>query len=206
MEPSCFLCKKEVCTAAYILGACQVALKQGRFTFRHDSVLQELVACVADFVGSLTPEKLVKQKRYISFVKAGQYTPSRKPKHTGILHLTNDWKVISDISDNYVFPIHIALTALRPDLILYSNTSKRVIMIELTCPCEENMESWHSAKLSKYSSLFNVIQSNGWTADLYAIEVGARGFCSSTLPLKRLRFSNRLAYKTSQSLVEVSRK
>ena len=35
-EPSCFLCGKEICTAAHILGACNVALSQGRFTFRHD--------------------------------------------------------------------------------------------------------------------------------------------------------------------------
>ena len=36
-EASCFLCKKKVCTSAHILGACQVALQQQHFTYRHDS-------------------------------------------------------------------------------------------------------------------------------------------------------------------------
>ena len=31
-ESSCFLCHKRVCTTAHILGACQIALKQQRFT------------------------------------------------------------------------------------------------------------------------------------------------------------------------------
>ena len=36
-EASCFLCNKDPCTTSHILGACKVALSQGRFTFRHDN-------------------------------------------------------------------------------------------------------------------------------------------------------------------------
>ena len=42
-ESSCFLCRKSICTSAHILGACKIALHQGRFSFRHDKVLCELV-------------------------------------------------------------------------------------------------------------------------------------------------------------------
>ena len=87
----------------------------------------------------------------------------------------NDWKVVADLSDGYMFPGHIAVSALRPDIVIYSNTLKRVIIVELTCPCEENMESWHSTKLLKYSGLASVISCNGWYCDLFTIEVGARG-------------------------------
>ena len=38
-ESSCFLCRKSICTSAHILGACKIALHQGRFSFRHDKVL-----------------------------------------------------------------------------------------------------------------------------------------------------------------------
>ena len=38
LDASCLLCKKQVCTTAHVLGVCTVALQQGRFTFRHDSV------------------------------------------------------------------------------------------------------------------------------------------------------------------------
>ena len=70
------------------------------------------------------------------------------------------------------------------------------------------MESWHSAKISRYSSLVKIIESNKWTADLFAVEVGARGYCSGTVPhsLKRLGFNNKLAYQTSKLLAEISRK
>ena len=70
------------------------------------------------------------------------------------------------------------------------------------------MESWHNTKFAKYSSLVNIIHSNGWTTDLFLIEVGARGYCSNTVPhaLKRIGFTNRLAYKTSKTLAEIARK
>ena len=70
-----------------------------------------------------------------------------------ILHLSNVWKMVADLTESYMFPGHIAVSALHPDIVIYSNTSKRVIIVELTCPCEENMESWHSTKLLKYSGL-----------------------------------------------------
>ena len=39
-EAVCTLCSKDVCTTAHILGVCKVSLQQGRYTFRHDTVLQ----------------------------------------------------------------------------------------------------------------------------------------------------------------------
>ena len=111
-------------------------------------------------------------------MKAGKSVPKSKVKPTGILHLASDWVIVSDLKNSYIFPGHIALTSLRPDIVIFSNSLKRVILIELTCPCEENMESWHSIKLNKYSALVESILLNGWCVDLFAIEVGARGYCS----------------------------
>ena len=151
-EASCFLCGKEVCTTSHVPGACQISLSQGRFTFRHDSVLNSLVDALNIFIKGL-PKLPVKCINKVSFVKAGVCKTRTKSQPTGILHLSNDWKVVADLSDGYMFPGHIAVSALRPDIVIYSNTLKRVIIVELTCPCEENMESWHSTKLLKYSGL-----------------------------------------------------
>ena len=52
-----------------------------------------------------------------------------------------------------------------------------MILIELTCPSEENKEAWHNVKVNKYLPLKSVIENNGWSADLFAVEVGARGYC-----------------------------
>ena len=200
-ESSCFLCSKEICTTAHVLGACKVSLTQGRFTFRHDSVLSELASILSSFIKALPttpPKRLVK----LAFVKAGKSVSKSKVKPTGILHLASDWVIVSDLQNSYIFPGHIALTSLRPDIVVFSNSLKRVILIELTCPCEENMESWHSIKLTKYSALVESILLNGWCVDLFAIEVGTRGYCSrsATTCLKRLGFGNKLAFSTAKTL------
>ena len=44
IEASCFLFNKDTCTTSHILSACKVALRQGRFTFRHDNVLRIIVS------------------------------------------------------------------------------------------------------------------------------------------------------------------
>ena len=175
------------------------ALSQGRFTFRHDSVLKDLVEQIKSFLSDL-PLTASKKVNKISFVKAGKCIAKSDKKPTGLLHLTSDWVLLSDLGNNYAFPGHIAISALRPDIVLFSNALKRAILIELTCPCEENMESWHSDKLIRYSGLVNMIKHNGWYVDLFAVEVGARGYCSRSLTicLKRIGFPNKLAFFHSQ--------
>ena len=49
-EPSCYLCSKTVCTTAQILGACKVALQQGRFIYGCDSVLQAFLLALETFL------------------------------------------------------------------------------------------------------------------------------------------------------------
>ena len=56
------------------------------------------------------------------------------------------------------------------------------------------MESWHSTKINKYLALKATIESNGWSVELFAVEVGARGYCSKSVLccLKKLGFNNTL--------------
>ena len=58
----------------------------------------------------------------------------------GTLHQSIDWLYVADLDKKYNFSLHITYTELRPDITIYSNLAKKVILIELTCPCEENME------------------------------------------------------------------
>ena len=73
-----------------------------------------------------------------------------------------------------------AVSALLTDILLFSMSMKKVIVIELTCPCKENMSQWHEEKSHKYYPLCCSIRSNGWSVYFYAIEVGARGFCAES--------------------------
>ena len=74
-----------------------------------------------------------------------------------------------------MFPFQLALAELHPDIFLFSKSSKGAVLLELTCPCEEDMENWHSQKLNKYTPVAKVTEKNGWAVDQFPIEIGARG-------------------------------
>ena len=78
-------------------------------------------------------------------------------------------------------PVFLAVSNLFPDILLFSGSTKKVIIIELTCPCEENMNQWHEENSQKYYPLCCSIRSNGCSLYFYAIEVGARDFVLSQL-------------------------
>ena len=156
------LCKKQVCTTAHVLGACTVALQQDCFTFRHDTVLVVLAVTVESFLSS---KKCINAQgnNPIKFVKTGaKFSKYTKRVHSGLLHLTADWKLLSDLGEKLFFPF-IPITCLRPDIVLFSTSIKSVIILELTCPCEENTEEWHQKKFFKYDPLTTSISCNGWS-------------------------------------------
>ena len=208
-EASCFLCDKSVCTSAHVLGACSVALSEGRFTFRHDSVLREIIMAIKDFLSTYKPVKASPQG-FIKFVKQGiKPVKSSKKVHTGILHSASDWKLRFDYGDDkLVVPSFLTITTLRPDILLFSAITKKVVIIELTCPCEENMSQWHLDKTEKYHSLCSSIRSNGWAVYFFSVEVGARGFCADSVKncLFSLGFNSKNRKKILKTLSSTSLK
>ena len=117
----------------------------------------------------------------ISFVKEGQKPKNvRKPK-VGLLHSAPKWKILYDFQGSPTVPSFLTVTTLRPDIVLYSCSIKAVIIIELTCPCEENMPYWHDKKRENYHSLCTSIKANGWRVFFFAVEVGARGYAAESL-------------------------
>ena len=192
-ESDCFLCNKRICTTAHILSGCSVSLVQGRYTFRHDSVLTELCKNLKSLIESLRLTQPTKHQE-MQFVKEGTIPRKKRKVNCGVLSSAIDWKICCDLNGDYRFPLAIAVTSLRPDIVVYSSFTKQVILIELTCPCEENMLERHTAKVNKYSSLCECIVDNGWEVHFFAVEVGARGYCGNTLR----RMFCRLGMRTSE--------
>ena len=124
--------------------------------------------------------------------------PCKRTPPVGILHHASDWVLLADVNSNYCFLVHIAITQLRPDITIFSNSLRNVILIELTHPCEENMKSWHSTKISKYLALKTILESNGWCVELFAGEVGAREYCCKSVLccFEKLGFNNTLIRNT----------
>ena len=206
-EASCFLCNKDPCTTSHILGDCKVALSQGRFTFRHDNVLRIIITIIRSSIKNIkSTVPASNQPIKIKFVKKGTRVKNKNSSPSGILHQASDWVLLGDLDGSFSFPSHIAFTELRPDIVIFSNKLKRVILIELNCPCEENMEAWHNAKVNKYMPLKSVTENNGWNVDLFAVEVGARGYCSRSVLccFKSLGLRNRTINTTIKQLSKCS--
>ena len=92
----------------------------------------EWVVTIEEFLKSYTP-RAFQRHIPIKFVK-----PGRKLKKTtsnqqtvGSLLFAEDWKVLCDKMSSLVVPVFLAVTTLRPDIIIYSSQKRVVIIIEL---------------------------------------------------------------------------
>ena len=80
--------------------------------------------------------------RVIHFVKEGNILEILcKNKHrSSLLDGCTDWHVTTDSEHYFVFPIEIALMTQHPDIVIWSIKLKKVFIIELTVPSEENFD------------------------------------------------------------------
>ena len=58
-----------------------------------------------------------------------------------------------DVDQQLRFPEAICISTQRQDIVIYSLKLRKVILIKLTCPAEENIEESHSEKKSCCESL-----------------------------------------------------
>ena len=188
VDPSCVLCGRP-CTLRHLLNACSSALQQGRYTWRHNSVLAIIRQRLLAFWKADATQEAVKQtmqgRTFIKFLPAGHsgtrasHQSCRRPLSTQhILLQASYWDFRFDLgSEALQFPIEAAATSLRPDIVIYSCTKKIVVMLELTVPLEDRSHLAHERKTSKYASLARTCEENGFTTHFFALEVGCLRFC-----------------------------
>ena len=125
---ACKLCDSPQCTLHHILVNCSYSLNQGRYTWRHDSVLKCIEIVLGELVALFNSRKpsvfaeVARKDFAASFVRAGQKrkVPMEKPQR-GLLEYANDWKFQVDFQNcPLVFPPCICATSLRPDGVLWS--------------------------------------------------------------------------------------
>ena len=185
VHPACIMCGKPA-TLRHVLNGYPVALHQGQYTWRHNSVLSAIRHRLNTFWEQRSTQLAVqatvstKEKaRYIQFVRAGQCLPApnhsaqRKPLASqAILLPANDWTFLYDLEGQLQFPIEAAITSLRPDVVFFSRSSKTIILLELTVPQEDNVHLAHDRKTTKYSALVTACEENGFKTHMFALEVG----------------------------------
>lgn len=182
-RPKCGLCGALGGSFYHIESCCPVALDQGRYTWRHNEDLRVFHHAVGVKVRSMTGKKVKKvaPKASNAFVKAGDAPPKKKAgREPSILETASDWRIMVDLPGlTYTFPAHIAVTAERPDLIMWSEALKLIVLVELTVPSERNVQNAHKKKTEKYGKaggLCDEIRARGWRVELMCVEVGTLGF------------------------------
>lgn len=172
-DPLCRLCGKRG-TLAHILSGCHTALTQGRYRWRHDKVLM----VVADILEQARKRPHQPQKTQIpslQFIRAGEQPTGKRKTKNNLLHGAQGWELRADLGRKLTFP-SIVHTNLRPDIVVWSEQAKRVILVELTVPWEEGCDEAHERKALKYQDLVMECKSKGWQTWLFPVEVGCRGF------------------------------
>ena len=194
VDPACILCGKPA-TLRHILNGCSVALRQGRFTWRHNSVLSAIEHRLTTFGEQSATQPALQatvsttakgKSQFIRFVRPGETLPRsadpRRPLASqAILLQTDDWQFLFDLEEQLQFPVEIAATTLRPDVVMFSQSKKTVVILELTVPLEDNSGSAHDRKTTKYSALVSACEENGYRTHFFALEVGYLGFCPHSL-------------------------
>ncbi|XP_078679483.1 uncharacterized protein LOC144915112 [Branchiostoma floridae x Branchiostoma belcheri] len=196
-------------TLQHILSACPSALSSGKYTWRHNNVLRVIVDAIKGRVECVNAEEVPAGNQYFTpFLKEGSQprkdtSSKRKPS---ILSAANDWKVKADLDGEGGFPQEIALTLLRPDIVIWSESSREVVFGELSVPWEGNIEEAYERKLTRYAELEAVCRDKGWRSSCYPFELGCRGFVAASLHkwLNKMGLSRKEIKSTTRAAAEAA--
>ena len=119
-----------------------MALDQGRYTWRHNSVLTNIIALIR---------------------------PSLVPG----LRLYSDMDGFLAPGGGSV-PPDILVTNLKPDIVIVNEASAKVVIFELTCPWDMNIDRSHTFKEERYAHLVADL-SRRFKTYLFSIEISVRG-------------------------------
>ena len=147
----CIHCKNSE-TLHHVLNNCKVFLDQGRYTYRHNSVLKHIISVARSGLSKSDPD--------------------------GNVSIFHDIPGEAGFSKGTTIPTECSPTNLIPDLVIFWKNIKKVFILELTVPFEHGIDRAHQFKSNKYAPLVSDIQNNNYDVTYIAIEIGSRGFIS----------------------------
>ncbi|KAJ8347374.1 hypothetical protein SKAU_G00287750 [Synaphobranchus kaupii] len=161
-------------TLKHILVGCKNSLTQGRYTWHHNQVLRCLAAALEYKRVATNAIPLNAQTTFpqlTSFIREGEkqwINPS--PPVSCSLNAARDWEMRIDLSQRLTFPSEITVTNLCPDLVLWSNSCRRVFIVELTVPWEDAIDEAYERKKLRYANLAAEAEERGWDVKLRPVE------------------------------------
>ena len=184
---ACPLCGWKNCNIKHILAVCNFSLNNKRFNWRHDNVLRVIAKALLDQLEKFNNKDTKPgTKEWVNFKssESSYRKPAFKIKKESSFETAVDWKLMWDEESlPSQFPQHIFCTAERPDIVVWSESVKEVILIELTVGDEGNFSDQVVRKEARYNrELIPGLSNSGWKARLFTVEVGCRGFWHHTVP------------------------
>ena len=175
----CRACGKTA-SLKHILTGCEYALRS--YTWRHNEVLEIFSEISKTYCETAIKALNIINNRAIQFVKEGNISKITRENmcKQSLLEGCTDWHVATDLKHNFIFPTEIALMTKCPDIVIWSIKAKKVFVIELTVPYEENLNWAHQHKLEKYEDLREQCVRNDWIMNVFPIKVGCRGFIANS--------------------------
>ena len=76
----------------------------------------------------------------------------------------------ADLEATYHFPLHIAPTDLRPDIVWWDDSHKQLWLAELTFCFETSFEEARERKEAKYSELVSATEQAGYNTTLITLK------------------------------------
>ena len=119
--------------------------------------------------------------KMVSFTEEGDKPALRTmiSQHWSILNVAKDWKIVADFKGDEQYPRIKYEYKQHPNIVVWSESLMVIIIIELTVPFESQITESHEYKMAKYENLCGHICTHRHEANLYAVEVGARGSLDS---------------------------
>ena len=182
-----------------------------RYTWRHNSVLDELVRIIQNL---MTPESNKSTQKFVTEQGDKIHVGSKKSTYhrvipgQNLLGLGDNWKVSADLSGwRNDYPKIISSKGLRPDIVLFSKENAKVMLVELTIPFESRLEQSYDYKTSKYEDLKKELEKVRFSVIVKAVEIGARGFVTGTLyqVLGQIGINRRNRSKSMKRLTEITK-
>ena len=146
-DAHCQLCNSSSPTTLHILNACPVSLNQGRYTWRHDSVLQKIVDHIKFHLDS----------EGVLYADLPNLRASDNPPAT--------------------IPPEILVTSARPDIVIVNSNSIIIIELTIPYNSPVSLTNAHTRKSTKqsYQMVLSDLESKGYRSILVPIEIGALG-------------------------------
>lgn len=130
----------------WIVSSCPKTLGDGQYRCHLDQVLKAVAESVATAINS---SKHHYQAKSIMFLRAGEKPYPQPRAKSGLLSTATEWQLEVDLSKQLKFQGHITLTWLRPGMIIVSEFTNQLIMLELMVPWETRIGEADERKCTK---------------------------------------------------------